>query len=72
MTDDLLRARVVAPHKVAATGVAVHFDAAVVLVKDFAVLGADGDGYVEPFEIVKLIHDVRIFSAKIEKSPLSP
>ena len=66
MTDDLLRARVMASHKVAATGVAVHFDAAVVLVKDFAVLRADGDGQIEAFVVVFVFHFVLILSAKIE------
>ena len=56
MLDDFLRMRVVATHQVAAAGIAVHFDAAVVLVKDFAILGADGDGQVEAFVIVFGFH----------------
>ena len=44
VTYDLLRTLVVALHQVAPTGVAVHLNGAVVLIKDFAVLGADRNG----------------------------
>ena len=66
MPNDLLSAFVVAFHQVATTSVAVHLDGTIVLIKDFAVFGADSDGQVKAFEIVKLIHSACKFSAKIE------
>ena len=66
MADDLLRALIVAFHQVTATSVAVHFDRTVVLIEDFAVFGANCDGYVQAFEIIKLVHNACNFSAKIE------
>ena len=66
MSDDLLRAFVVAFHQVAASGITVYLDGTVVLIQDFAVFGADCDGYVQAFEYIQLIHSVCKFSAKIE------
>jgi hypothetical protein len=56
----------VAFHEITAPGIAIDLNGTIVLIKNLAIFGADGNGQVKPFEVVKLIHCVCIFSAKIE------
>lgn len=61
VSDDLLRAFVVAIHHVATAHVAVHPNGAVVLIQHFAFFVADRDGQPYVLEIIHVFHDDEFF-----------